>query len=54
MELKHEGYRPFIISTIVDNRIYVECTVGYRPFIISTIVDDKVVCALNSYWPQPV
>ena len=47
------GYRPFIISTIVDcERQQQQAGIGYRPFIISTIVDDKVVCALNSYWLQ--
>ena len=34
------GYRPFIISTIVDIYTFIVLYVfGYRPFIISTIVD---------------
>ena len=33
------GYRPFIISTIVDSQPFNGQHLGYRPFIISTIVD---------------
>ena len=33
------GYRPFIISTIVDISHWSDKHKGYRPFIISTIVD---------------
>ena len=35
------GYRPFIISTIVDRTFLFANDRGYRPFIISTIVDLK-------------
>ena len=37
------GYRPFIISTIVDLEDIMYIAVGYRPFIISTIVDSELL-----------
>ena len=38
--IRLSGYKPFIISTIVDSRLGAQpvCS-GYKPFIISTIVD---------------
>ena len=33
------GYKPFIISTIVDYLVINFAPLGYKPFIISTIVD---------------
>ena len=36
-----EGYKPFIISTIVDSIDGNDPAAGYKPFIISTIVDEQ-------------
>ena len=33
------GYKPLIISTIVDSRKKLTDIIGYKPLIISTIVD---------------
>ena len=40
-EKKTYGYKPQIISTIVDDGLaFPPCSTGYKPQIISTIVDE--------------
>ena len=35
------GYKPNVISTIVDRMMVVSLFLGYKPNVISTIVDSK-------------
>ena len=42
------GYKPILISTIVDFLPLSCCVYGYKPILISTIVDSTALAMLSS------
>ncbi len=41
------GYKPYVISTIVDLEMCLPTLLGYKPYVISTIVDSNALLMIR-------